>query len=41
MAYAVDKPEILKNLKVGNQIKANVYDGDYMLHDVEVVKGGK
>ena len=41
MAYAVDKPEILKNLKVGNQIKANVYEGDYMLHDVEVVKGGK
>ena len=41
MAYAVDKPEILKNLKVGNQIRANVYEGDYMLHDVEVVKGGK
>ena len=41
MAYAVDKPEILKNLKVGNQIKAKVYDGDYMLHDVELVQASK
>ena len=44
MPYAVDKPEILKSLKAGNQIKAKVYDGDYVLHDVEVVqasKGGK
>jgi FtsP/CotA-like multicopper oxidase with cupredoxin domain/Cu/Ag efflux protein CusF len=44
MAYGVDKPEILKSIKAGNQIEAKVYDGDYMLHDVEVVpasKGGK
>jgi len=37
MAYAIDKPEILKRIKVGDQIKANVYDGDYTLHDVEIV----
>ena len=41
MAYAVDKPEILKNLKVGDQIKAKVYGGDYMLHDVELVQASK
>lgn len=37
MPYAVDKPEVLKRIKVADQIKANVYDGDYTLHDVEVV----
>ena len=44
MAYAVDKPEILKNLKAGSQIKAKVYAGDYSLHEIEIVqdaKGGK
>lgn len=41
MAYAVDKPEVLKNVKVGNRIKAKVYDGDYTLHDVEVVSAEK
>ena len=37
MAYAVDKPEVLKKIKAGDQIKATVYDGDYSLHNVEVV----
>ena len=37
MAYGVDKPEVLKKIKAGDQIKATVYDGDYSLHDVEVV----
>lgn len=37
MAYAIDKPEVLKKIKAGDQIKATVYDGDYSLHDVEVV----
>ena len=37
MAYRVDKPEVLKNIKTGDQVKATVYDGDYTLHDVEVV----
>jgi Cu/Ag efflux protein CusF len=37
MAYKVDKPDILKTVKVGDQISATVYDGDYMLYDVRVV----
>ena len=37
MAYAVDKDEVLKQVKVGDQITAKVYDGDYTLHDVRVV----
>ena len=43
MPYAVDKPEILKRAKVGDQIKASVYDCDYTLHDVEILapKSGK
>ncbi len=36
MAYAVDKDEVLKQVKVGDQITAKVYDGDYTLHDVRV-----
>jgi Cu/Ag efflux protein CusF len=38
MPYAVDKPESLNTVKVGDRIKATVYDGDYTLHDVRVVK---
>ena len=37
MAYKVYKPELLKGIKAGDQIKATVYDGDYKLHDVAVV----
>ena len=37
MPYKVDKPDLLKNVKVGDQIKATVYDGDYTLYDVQVV----
>lgn len=37
MAYGVDKPEVLKKIKAGDQIKATVYDGDFSLHEVEVV----
>src|SRR5438128_1174065 len=37
MPYKVDKPEILKTIKVGDQITSTVYDGDYTLHDVKVV----
>ena len=37
MPYKVDKPDILKTVKVGDQIAATVYDGDYTLYDVHVV----
>ena len=37
MPYKVDKPDILKQVKVGDQITATVYDGDYTLYDVRVV----
>jgi Cu/Ag efflux protein CusF len=36
MAFEVDKPEVLKKIKVGDRIKATVYDGDFKLYDVEV-----
>ncbi len=41
MAYPVDKPEVLKTIKVGNQIRATVYDGDMKLYNVKVVPPGK
>jgi Cu/Ag efflux protein CusF len=38
MNYSVDKDGVLKNIKVGDQITATVYDGDFkVLHDVKVV----
>jgi Cu/Ag efflux protein CusF len=37
MPYKVDKPDILKKVKVGDQIKATVYDGDYTLYDIQIV----
>ncbi len=43
MAYSVDNPDVLKSIKVGDQITAKVYEGDPVLHDVKVVppdKGG-
>jgi Cu/Ag efflux protein CusF len=40
MAYSVDKPEALKDIKPGDQISATVYDGDLTLHDVNVVVSG-
>src|SRR5258706_2108981 len=37
MTYAPDKADVLKNLKVGDEITAKVYDGDFhTLHDVHV-----
>ena len=42
MGYAVDKPdEVLKTVKVGDQITATVYDGDYVLYAVKVAPPGK
>ena len=38
MSYAVDKPEAVDKINVGDQITAKVYDGDFkVLHDVQVV----
>lgn len=37
MTYAVDKEDVLNRVKVGDQIAAKVYDGDYTLYDVQVV----
>jgi len=38
MNYAPDKEEVLKKVKVGDEITAKVYDGDYRtLYDVQVV----
>jgi protein SCO1/2 len=37
MPYKVDKPDILKSVKIGDTIKATVYDGDYTLYDVTVL----
>lgn len=37
MAYSVENAEVLKSLKVGDQITAKVYEGDLVLHDVKVV----
>jgi Cu/Ag efflux protein CusF len=38
MIYAVDKEDVINHVKVGDQITAKVYDGDYKtLHDVKVV----
>lgn len=39
MGYAVDAPESLKEIKVGDQISATVYAGDFTLHNVKVVTG--
>src|SRR5712691_13548363 len=37
MAYKVDKDDVFKRVKAGDEITAKVYDGDYSLHEVEVV----
>ena len=38
MNYVPDKEEVLKKVKVGDEITAKVYDGDYRtLHDVQIV----
>ncbi|MEO8053358.1 MAG: copper-binding protein [Acidobacteriota bacterium] len=44
MSYPVDKPDVLKKVKVGDMIMATVYKGDMTLHNVEVMpmdKSGK
>jgi ribosomal protein S1 len=41
MTYPVDKPDALKMVKVGDQIKATVYEGDMTLHNVMTMPPGK
>lgn len=41
MTYAVNKPDVLKTVKVGDQITATVYDGDLTLHNVMPTPTGK
>jgi cobalt-zinc-cadmium efflux system outer membrane protein len=37
MGFAVDKEDVFDRVKVGDQITATVYDGDFTLHNVQVV----
>jgi Cu/Ag efflux protein CusF len=41
MTYPVDKPDVLKMVKVGDQIMATVYAGDMTLHNVMTMPPGK
>jgi Cu/Ag efflux protein CusF len=37
MTYKVDKPDVLKTVKAGDNITANVYDGDFQtLYNIKV-----
>jgi Cu/Ag efflux protein CusF len=38
MKYTVDNADVFKTLKVGDTIEATVYDGDYKLYKVHVIK---
>ena len=40
MKYVVDNADVFKTVKVGDMIEATVYDGDYKLYKVHVVKAG-
>ena len=41
MSYPVDKPDVLKKVKVGDTIMATVYKGDTTLHNVMVMPAAK
>lgn len=41
MAYPVDKPESLKNVKPGDRIEARVFEGDMTLHNLQVMRPEK
>jgi len=38
MKYAVDNADVFKTVKVGDMIEATVYEADYKLYKVRVVK---
>jgi len=40
MKYKVDNADVFPLVKVGDMIEATVYDGDYTLYKVHVVKDG-
>ena len=40
MKYDVDNADVFKTAKIGDTIEATVYDGDYKLYKVHVVKPG-
>ncbi len=37
MSYKVDDPSIIDKMKPGDQIMATVYEGDYVLHKVQIM----
>ena len=39
MPYKVDKPDVLRKVKAGDDIEATVYEEDYTLYNVKVVAG--
>ena len=41
MPYKVDKADVFKRVKAGDQIHATVYEGDYTLYNIEVLPPGK
>ena len=40
MGFAVDNDDVFNRVKAGDQITAKVYEGDFTLHDVQVVPSG-
>src|SRR5258708_20817394 len=41
MTYPVDKPDVLKMVKIGDNIMATVYDNDMTLHNVMTMPANK
>src|SRR5271165_699438 len=41
MGFSVDDDAVLHRVKAGDRVAAKVYEGDFTLHEVQVVPGGK